>query len=243
MLETPKYLTILSTYFKTYLTQILIVAVAALSYQGWRSYQKYLVTHQTKLQQENAILQSKIADKTKAYDELKVAKDKLAVDNIKLDEDAQYWKKKASSIPRPPEPPKPPVDDPTLLSNLKGAGAEFKPLQGTLFSTEHSTLPLVWTWNKQALRVPLLEEKLDATEKVALKFENLSSGYKNELTVSNKMLTEAEQHEILRKQQEVNLTEQVKTEHNKVVAAQTNGYLKAGAALVAGYFVGKAVRK
>jgi FtsZ-binding cell division protein ZapB len=243
MIEQPKYLSALSSYIKQYTTPIIAIVILALAFQGWRSYQKHLTGHQTQLQQENAVLKSKIADQTKEYNDLKVNKDKLAADNVKLDADAQYWKKRAGSIVVPPKPGPAPTEDAVLVSDLKAAGVEFKPLTGTLFSTERSSLPVVWTWNKQALRVPALEEKLAATEQVALKFEDSANGYKAEVNTANKMLSAADKREALRIEQEKNLNDQVKTEHKKFIAAQTNGWLKAGGALLGGYFIGKAVSK
>lgn len=243
MIEQPKYLNVLSQYIKAYAVPLGAVIILALGFWGWKAYQKHLTARQTQLQQENAVYKSKIADLTKSYEDLKAVKEKIAADNVKLDADAQYWKKKANNIPKPPQPGPAPTEDAVLVADLKTAGVEFKPIGGTIFSTERTTLPVVWTWNKQALRVPGLEEKLTATEQTALKFEESANGYKAELITANKMLSESEQRELIRKQQEANLTEQVKTEHKKVIAAEVNGWLKFGGALVGGYLIGKTVSK
>ena len=247
MLEEPKYLSTISAclvkYIKTYLTPIIIVIVAAATFEGWLLYQKHIANDQTQLQKENEKYKAQIQGLTDNYNKLASAKKDLETENFKLDADAQYWKKKASSISVLPKPQPPPVDDVTLISDLKIAGVEFKPLSESTFSTERTTLPTVWTWNKQALRVPSLEEKLAVTEVSATKFETLAYGYKKELMVADDMLSEADKRELVRKQQEANLNEQVKTEHKKVVAAEVNGWLKLGAGLAVGYLTGKAVSK
>ena len=243
MLETPKYLTIVSTYIKTYLTEIVIVIVAATAFQGWRAYQKYLVSHQTQLELENKVLQGKISVLTKDYIDLSVQKKAVETVNVQLDKDAQYWKKRAADTHVTPPPPAPPVDDPTLLANLKDAGVEFTPIQGNLFSTKHSTLPLVWTWNKQSLRVPELELKIVNTKESADRFEAETVGLKKDIVISNGMLKKADDREAIRVVQEKNFKEQVSTIKKEVAAAEMNGWLKFGGALVTGYVVGKNVKK
>ena len=243
MLEQPKYSSIISTYIKPYLTSIVIVIVAAGSFQVWRLYQQHIANDQTQLQKENEKYKAQIQGLTDNYNKLASVKKDLETENFKLDADAQYWKKKANSIPVPPKPQPPPVDDATLISDLKIVGVEFKPLGESTFSTERTTLPTIWTWNKQALRVPSLEEKLATTEISATKFETLAYGYKKELMVADDMLSEADKRELVRKQQEANLNEQVKTEHKKVVAAEVNGWIKLGAGLAVGYLTGRAIKK
>jgi FtsZ-binding cell division protein ZapB len=241
--ERPKIISVLTDYVKAYTKPIVIIAVLSLAFWGWQAYQKHLTARQTQLQQENAVLKSKIEDKTKEYNNLKVDKDKLAADNVKLDADAQYWKKKAGSIVVPPKPGPAPTEDAVLVSDLKIAGVEFKPIPNSLFSTERESLPIVWTWNKERLRVPGLEEKLAATEQVALKFEDSANGLKAEVNTANKMLSAADKREALRIEQEKNLNDQIKTEHKKAVAAELNGWLKFGGGLLIGYAADKALRK
>jgi hypothetical protein len=228
---------------KPYMTAAIIIVLGIAVYEGLSFYKKHLDKRGIQLQQENAVLKSKVAEVTKNYNDLSVTKKAVEADNVKLDADAQYWKKKAQSIPRPPEPPKPPQDDATLVADLKLAGVEFRPLTDKNYLTDRTNLPTIWTWNKDSLRVPGLEEKLFATETSAAKFETETLGLKKELGVANNMLSEADKRELLRKEQEKNLNEQISNEHKKVVAAEMKGYIKIGAALVTGYFVGKAVRK
>jgi len=235
--------TVIAKYIKPYLKAIVIVIIAAASYGAWRVYQKHVANDQVQLQKENEKYKAQIEGLTDNYNKLAATKKDLETQNSKLDADAQYWKKKAGSIPVLPQPLPPPADDASLIADLKVAGVEFKPLTGNTFSTERTTLPTVWTWNKQALRVPSLEEKLSATEISATKFETLATGYKKELAAADDMLSEADKRENIRKQQEVNLNEQVKTEHKKVVAAQVNGWMKLGVGLAVGYLTGKAVSK
>ena len=243
MLETPKYFTIISTYFKTYLTQILVVAAIAVGYQGWRLYQHYLISHQSQLEKDNEAYKKQIADITIEYNKLASAKKDVEGENIKLAADAEYWRNKAKEIPVPPPTPKPPVEDSVLLADLKDAGAEFKPLQGSLFSTEHSTLPLVWTWNKDSLRVPGLETKLSTTETALDKTVMQVGGLQQQILISDKMLSDADKREALRKTQEVNFTEQIKIKDKQIIIAETNGWIKVGIAVPATYFLTRAIIK
>ncbi len=235
--------TVVAKYIKPYLKAIVIVMALIASYGAWRLYQKRVDNNQTQLQKENEKYKAQIQGLTDNYNKLASTKAGLETENAKLSTDAQYWKKKAGSISVLPQPLPPPVDDASLIADLKVVGVEFKPLTGSTFSTERTTLPIVWTWNRQALRVPSLEEKLAATETSSAKFENLAYGYKKELVVADDMLSEADKRENIRKQQEANLNEQVKTEHKKVVAAQVNGWMKLGVGLAVGYLTGKAVSK
>lgn len=243
MLETPNYSSIISGYIKTYTTPIIIVIILAGSYYGLKYYQKHLRAKQTQLELQNKELADKINSLTKDYNNLAAQKKDLADANVQLDKDAQYWKKKAADTKVTPPPGPPPVDDPTLLANLKDAGAEFKPLTGTMFSTEHSTLPLVWAWNKQSLRVPELELKVVNVQESANKFEAETLGLKKEKTVADGMLKKADERELDRIKQEANFKEQVSTIKKEVNAAELNGWLKFGGALVTGYVVGKNIKK
>jgi hypothetical protein len=243
MLETPNYSSIISSYIKTYTTPIIVVVILAAGYQGWRMYQKHLITKQTQLELQNKELEGKISILTKDYNTLALQKKDLETVNVQLDTDAQYWKKKAAETHVTPPPPPPPQDDATLLANLKDAGAEFKILKGTTFSTEHSTLPLVWTWNKQSLRVPELELKVVNTKESADRFEAETLGLKKEKFVSDDMLKKADERELDRIKQEANFKEQVSTIKKEVKAAEINGWLKFGGALFTGYVVGKQIKK
>lgn len=234
---------LISTYIKPYLLPIVAILIIATSWECWQIYQKHVANDQTQLQKENEKYKAQIDGLTDNYNKLSLVKKDLETQNSKLDADAQYWKKKAGSISVLPKPEPPPVDDVSLMADLKLAGVEFKPLTGNTFSTERTTLPTVWTWNKQALRVPSLEEKLAATEISANKFEVLAGGYKKELAAADDMLSEADKRELIRKKQEANLNEQVKVEHKKVVAAQANGWIKLGAGLAVGYLTGRAIKK
>lgn len=231
-----------NTYLKQYLIQIIVVIVGVVAFQGWRTYQKWITTSQTVLQTENIAYKKQIAKLVSEYDTLASEKKSLEAKNAVLDSDAQYWKKKAQSIIVPPTPSKPPTSDLVLIEELKLAGVDFKPLPDTNLITGRETLPIVWTWNKQYLRVPSLELKLGMTEAAASKFEAQTIGLKEELVVANDIIKKASDVETIRKEQEANLNRQVKQAHKEVVAAEINGYIKAGAALVIGYLGGRAAK-
>ena len=245
MLEEQKVLPVIGSYIRTYLAPIIILIIVATAFQGWRAYHKYKLNMQTQLQDQNENYKAQLVEINNNYMKLQAEKDTLASDNAKLAADAKHWKDAAGNIPVLPPPSKPPADDAIIVADLKASGVEFRPLTETQFTnyvTGKESLPVIWTWSKQALRIPSLEEKLAATEISANKFEQLSVGYKAEIATANTMLTEAQNRELIRKNQEADLNAQIKNEHTQVVIAQTNGWLKAGAALALGYLAGKAVK-
>lgn len=240
----PKnYLTVISTYFKTYVKQIAIVIFALVAFQGWRAYQNYLKTQQTSLQQENEINKKKISDLTTEYNKLAAAKKEAEAANAKLATDADFWRKKAQETPIPPPVPRPPVDDITLVSDLKAAGVEFVPLQGTLFSTDRVSLPVIWVWNKESIRVPGLEAKIANDEVALTKSDALIVGLNNQILISDKMISDADQREAVRKLQEVNLNQQLKVKDKQILVAETNGWLRIAVAVPATWFIAKQVYK
>ena len=243
MLETPKFTTVLTNYIKIYLVQILLVIGVVAGYQGWKAYQRHLTNTQNQLQIDNTVYKTKITDITADYEKLKQSKVEVEKTNITLAADVEFWKKKASSIPRPPQPPDPPKDDATLIADLTAAGITFKPLTDTNYMTDRSTLPTVWTWNKQVLRVPILEQELTFTETALIASGHLIEGLNKKIVITDSMLTEADKREAIRKEQEINLNNQIKIEHKKTVVAETNGWLKFGGALLGGYIIGKNIKK
>ena len=244
MLEDPKIVGIvetIKTYFKTYLTPILVVILLSVSYFGWRAYQRAVTSRETTLQSQNAEYKKKIDSITTDYSNL-IKQDKdLQAKNIVLAADAQAWKKKAQNIIVQPIPPTP-HDDNTLVADLKKDGVEFTYINPTKYSTGNGSLPIIWTWDKQAARVPALEEKLNVTTSEAASFEVSAAGYKTELDVTHKALSDADQREATRVLQQENLESQVKTIQKEVTNAQINGWLKAGAAVIIGYGAGKYIK-
>ena len=241
MLE--KYTAVISTYFKAHIKQIVIVIFAVVAFQGWRAYQSYLNTQQTTLQQENDINKKKIEELTTEYNKLAEAKKEVEANNTKLATDADFWRKKAQETPIPPPVPKPPVDDITLVSDLKAAGVEFVPLQGTLFSTDRVSLPVIWVWSKESIRVPGLEAKIANDEVALTKSDALIVGLNKQILISDKMLSDADEREAVRKIQEVNLNQQLKGKDKQILVAQANGWLRIAVAVPATWFIAKQVYK
>jgi hypothetical protein len=230
-------------YIKPYVKQLAIVVVLAAGFQGWRLYQQHLKNRETALQQENEAYKKKIADLTTELGKLAVAKKDVEQENVKLASDAAFWRKKAGDVPMPPNPPNPPTDIVTILADLKQAGVDIKPLSGTVFSTERESLPIIWTWNKQFLRVPTLEEKLSLTSIALDKTVLQVGGLEKQIVISDKMIADAEQREALRKSQEVNYKDQIKVKDKQILIAETNGWIKVGIAVPVVYGITRLIHK
>lgn len=236
-------ITLVQATLKSYLTAVIVVIISVVSYQGLRIYNNYLKTHVSKAEADNIIFKAEIEKITKEYDKLKFVKDETHIKNVNLEKDLAYWKDVASKTPRPPVTPKPPVEESVLVSDLKAAGVEFRPLSGTMFSTENKSLPIIWTWNKDSLRVPGLELKLDNTEIALGKSGVVITGLKEEIGLDNKLLVDCDNREAIRKQQEENFNKQIVLMKKEMKVEKVKTYMKIGAAVVVGYFGGKAVSK
>ena len=136
-----------------------------------------------------------------------------------------------------------PTEEATVIADLKADGVEFKPLQGTLFSTDHTSLPTIWIWDKQAARVPVLEEKVVATEQALTSSTLLIGGLSKQIVISDKMLEDANVREELHKANAIDLNKQVKEKDKQIVIAETNGWIRVGIAVPLTYFVTKAIIK
>lgn len=234
---------LISLYIKPYVKQVAIVVILAAGFQGWRMYQQHLKARETALEQENAINKKKIEELTIEYNKLVNAKKDVEAENVKLASDAAFWRKKAGDTPMPPNPPNPPTDVVTLLADLKQAGVDIKPLSGTLFSTEQVSLPVIWTWNRQFLRVPALEEKISVTETALSKTVLQVSGLEKQIVISDKMIADAEQREALRKLQENNYQQQIKIKDKQILVAETNGWIKVGITIPVVYGITRLIHK
>jgi hypothetical protein len=241
--ERPKIIATISNYIKAYSKPIIVIVVLAIAFQGWRVYQKHLTNTQTELQKENEAIKIKIATMTKEYNDLANSKKEVELNNAKLDADAQYWKNKANSHKVLPPPGPAPVDDVKLVSDLKDAGVEFKPLSGAVFSTERSNLPVIWTWNKQALRVPELEATLADTIISAKKFEDEATGLKREVEIDNGMLKKAAEIGAEHYKLEETFSQQLKQKDKLIWSAEVNGWVKVGITIPVVYGITRLIHK
>lgn len=228
---------------KPYLIIIGVIVAGFLVFSGIKQYEKYLINKQTQLEQENAKHKSDIKELTKTYETLKADKAVVEATNSVLEASAAFWKKKAHDTIIIPPTPKPPQDTNVIVTDLKELGVEFKPLTGTLFSTEKDNLPKIWTWGKDSLRIPGLEAKVLNTETALGKSEELVLGLKKDISVSNDMIKTAEQRENIRKLEEANYENQVKTLKREITVGKGKTAIKIGAALVIGYGIGKVIKK
>lgn len=69
--------------------------------------------------------------------------------------------------PIPPKPGTPPAEQAQLLFDLKAMGTSPQPLQPDRIAFPGTDTPTLWTWGKDAARVPGLEMHLDVQEKLA----------------------------------------------------------------------------
>jgi hypothetical protein len=230
MLEArPKIISVLTNYVKVYTKPIIVIAVLAIAFQGWRMYQKHTLNQQSQLAQENKKIKADIAVLTTKYEDLRKEKSVIEANNVKLHEDALYWQKKADSVVNPPKPLPPPQDDATLVADLKLAGVEFIPFKGTVFTTERTTLPIVWTWNKQALMVPTLEANVATFKTASEKWKADYYGEHAALGVANGMIETADARH---KKESVDLIKnydgQLKTKDKLILEDKVNGWIKVG---------------
>ena len=228
---------------KPYLTGIAIIVVGTLSYMGLRAYKNHLVANETVLQQENKEAKDKIIALTKEYEQLKIAKNKVDADNVRLTNAMDIAVKKANSDVVIPAPPNPPTDDLVIVSELKEAGITFKPLTDKVYSTDHTSLPIVWTWNREAIRVPSLETKILDTQAALASSSNLIEGLNKKITISDKMVSDADAREELRKIQEINFNKQLKDKNKQIVVAEVNGWVKVAITVPVVYGITRALHK
>ena len=227
---------------KSYINIIIVVILLLASYEGWKYYQKYVKSQITVLQQNILDRDKKIAAITEEFNKLAAAKKDVEVENEKLKTDNDILIKKAHDVVVPPMPVVP-TEEATVIADLKADGVEFKPLQGTLFSTDHTSLPTIWIWDKQAARVPVLEEKVVATEQALTSSTLLIGGLSKQIVISDKMLEDANAREELHKANAIDLNKQVKEKDKQIVIAETNGWIRVGIAVPLTYFVTKVIIK
>ena len=227
---------------KSYINIIIVVILLLASYEGWKYYQKYVKSQITVLQQNILDRDKKIAAITEEFNKLAAAKKDVEVENEKLKTDNDILVKKAHDVVVPPMPVVP-TEEATVIADLKADGVEFKPLQGTLFSTDHTSLPTIWIWDKQAARVPVLEEKVVATEQALTSSTLLIGGLSKQIVISDKMLEDANAREELHKANAIDLNKQVKEKDKQIVIAETNGWIRVGIAVPLTYFVTKVIIK
>ena len=228
--------------YKSYLYIALAVVLAFAGYKGWGYYQKYIKSQVTVLQQNILDRDKKIASLTEEYNKLASAKKDVEIENSKLRTDNDILVKKAHDVVVPPIPVVP-TEEATVIADLKVDGVEFKPLQGTLFSTDHTSLPTIWTWDKQAARVPFLETKLTDTEQALDSSTLLIGGLSKQIVISDKMLSDADSRESLHKANEIDLNKQIKEKDKQIIIAETNGWIRVGIAIPVTYFLTKAIIK
>jgi len=224
--------------YKSYMYPILIVVVCAVGYEGFNFYNRHLKKQETILQQQNDTYKKQIADLTTENNKLAKAKADADAEVVKLQTAVDIAEQKANSDVVPPKPVVP-TDEKQIISDLKQDGVEFTPLQGTIFSTDHTSLPIIWNWDKQAARVPALEIKLADTSNALQASNSLVSGLNQEKVISDKMIEDADKRENLRKLQVDNLNKQIENKDKQILVADVNGYLKIGVTAVLFFEIGK----
>ncbi len=220
-------ITVLKTTAKSYMYPILFVVICLVGYEGFRLYNNHLKAQQTLLEKQNNEYKKQISDITTEYTKLVSAKKKIEEDNVKLQNTVDVLKQKASNDIVPPT-PNVPNDEKQIVADLKQDGVEFVPLQGTIFSTDHTSLPTIWTWDKQAARVPALETKLADTNNALEASTSLITGLNQEKVVSDKIIEDADKRENLRKLQVDNLNKEIKNKDKQILVADVNVYVKIG---------------
>jgi hypothetical protein len=228
---------------KPYFVGIAIIGIGVLSWTGLRAYKNHVKANETVLQQQLKDEQAKSAALAKDFAQLQIEKDKSDADVVRLTASADVSKKKAHDDVVIPQPPVPPADEQQLVADLKDAGVTFKPLTGQVFSTDHTSLPVIWTWNKEQLRVPGLETKLLDTETALGATNSLVDGLNKSREISDKMLDNAKQQDTVKDLQITNLTKQVSDEKKEVVLAKTNGWIKVVIAVPVVYGITRAIHK
>ena len=236
------YLTVLKTAAKSYMYPVIFIIICSVGYQGFRLYNNHLKAKETLLQQQNDTYKKQITDLTTEYNKLQKAKADVDADNVKLQTVADIANQKANNDVVPAMPIIP-DNEQQVIAGLKQDGVEFTPLQGTIFTTDHTSLPIIWTWDKEAARVPALEIKLTDTSSALMSSNNVIVGLNQEKVISDKLLDDADKREALRKLQVDNLNKQIENKDKQILVADVNGYLKISIVGVIAFEIGKNLKK
>ena len=146
--------------------------------------------------------------------------------------------------PIPPKPGPVPADG-ELVANLKmfGLKKEVKLFNADEYNQLHfGDAQLIWTWASEAKRVPALEDGIVQRDAVIEKQSQLVKGLEAQ-NVETNLALDSTKKAFAEKQAQVETVESILNETKKKQrATEVRWWLKAGGAVVAGYFIGKNLR-
>jgi hypothetical protein len=236
---------------KSYLTIIIICIFLGAAWQGWSAFNKY---------KTNQIAAEKAKD-DQHKKELQILSDQLAalthektvieIQNVVLAAAVEEARKKANNNPRPKPVDNPPADVNVAVTEIAQSGVQFTLTVPTLgmdpklgsATTPTKNIPTVWSWYKEAQRVPQLETAYTAQLGLSNALTTENGGLKLEIRKDNEIIGKHVETEAKHVEREANLDLIVKDTTAQVKREKFNGYVKAAAAAVISFYVGKGVSK
>ncbi len=148
-----------------------------------------------------------------------------------LEANVRHRRAKLNAIPRPaPVPPPPDADQ--QEADLRAAGLSVLPaLPADLTAT--------WTWHAEALRVPLLEERLDASEALNTTQAEQTEALKLETQALGEARNQWRSAQAAQADRAEALQDQVRAMKVEMDARRRRTWLLAGGALLASYLAGR----
>lgn len=235
---------------KQYMVIIVLVVVLLAAWQGWSAWGKYKASQISAAMVEDAKYKAAIKVMDDQINTLKAEKARMALVNIDLALDVENWRAKAKKNPPPAPVPDPPKDIAVVVEQVKASGVPFvlstarpgdDPLLGNA-TTGTKFLPMVWKWSKDSERVPQLEIAYSTAASLNGALTTQVFGLEREVVKSNEIIAKHEVKDTEQAKRIDNMAVIQKDLVKQVRRENINGYIKAGAAFVTAFFLGKAVK-
>lgn len=237
---------------KSYLSVIIVVIGLLVAWQGWGAVQKYINNQTAARVEENKKLVAQLELMNQEIGALKADKGLLATKNGELAQDVAKWKAEAGRNPLPKPVGNPPQDVAQAITEIAVSGVRFAltvpklgddPITTGFISTEARNTPVIWTWYKESLRVPGLETAYKSQVGLTTSLSGQVVGLQEEVKQDNLIIKKQDDSIKLSSARAANLEVIVKDTTKQVNREKFNGNVKAVAAVVLGFFVGRGVTK
>ena len=235
-----------------YLYIIIALVCLGVCWQGWKAYDKYQTNQNAARVVEDTKRKEELRILTEQLNTEKQEKVKLAVKNDTLAAEVEVWKEKAKKNPPPKPVGDPPKDLNEAVTQIAVSGVQFTlttpklgddPFKLGTASTPASNVPTIWTWYKESIRVPGLETAYSTQLGLSNSLDTQVKGLVLERDKGNEIILKQDTVITKHVEREANLEVIVKETDKQVKRERFNGNMKAAAAIVLGFFVGKGVAK
>jgi hypothetical protein len=235
-----------------YLNIIIAVVVLGVCWQGWKAYDRYQTNQNNARQEEDIKRKTELRILTDQLDEVKKQKAELAVKNDTLASEVEVWKEKALRNPPPKPVGDPPKDIGDAINQIGESGVKFTltvpklgddPYKLGTIASPAGNAPTIWTWYKESQRVPGLETAYSTQLGLSTSLTTQVKGLVLERDKGNEIILQQGTVITRHVEREANLEVIVKETDKQVKREKFNGNVKAVAAVVLGFFVGKGVAK